>query len=244
MTDCTAYRVASILVFATLVTGAVLIGPTGKAKAPENQEMPVQIAPVEPHESPAVDDALVAAATEEEHAAELAAKREHHLQEVSRAGLPVLVTRRIDTRSFVSPAQLDAVFAGTGLSGLGASFVQAEEIYGINAIILSSIAALESGWGSSDYAQERHNLFGYGAYTDAPEEAVEFADKHASIMAAARTLREAYIDNPDRQAGTLEEIGAIWATDDWSDGDPSWAWKVADTASGIAVRIQEAADGE
>ncbi|NCB02966.1 MAG: hypothetical protein EOM67_12475, partial [Spirochaetia bacterium] len=42
-------------------------------------------------------------------------------------------------------------------------FIQAEKETGINAVFLSSVAALESGWGRSDVSVKRNNLFGWTA---------------------------------------------------------------------------------
>lgn len=244
----TAPRAASALLLAALVTGAtylpldahqatastpVVAQDSVSVSAPSHDEIYFQIQREAARKAEEIRLTVLAARQAEIES------RERHLEEVSRGNLPDLVTRRVDTRSYVTAEHLESALTGTGLAGLGAFFVEAEETYGINAIFLCAIAALESAWGSSEYALERHNLFGYGAYTHNPDAAVVFEGKRASIMAAARLLREEYVDNPSRQAATLETIGVIWADDDWSDGDPSWAWKVADTASTIATRIQE-----
>jgi beta-N-acetylglucosaminidase len=46
------------------------------------------------------------------------------------------------------------------LKGLGKYFIKAEKDYGVNAIFLCSVAALESGWGR--YCFKENNMFGYG----------------------------------------------------------------------------------
>ena len=45
------------------------------------------------------------------------------------------------------------------LKGLGSAFLEAENRYNVNAIILASIACLESGYGTSKLAIEKNNLF-------------------------------------------------------------------------------------
>ena len=52
---------------------------------------------------------------------------------------------------------------GTVLSELGEYFIKAESMYDINALILMSIACLESGYGTSKLALSKHNLFGIDA---------------------------------------------------------------------------------
>ncbi|MDM5186919.1 SH3 domain-containing protein [Bacillus sp. DX4.1] len=78
------------------------------------------------------------------------------------------------------------------LIGLGKYFVQAAEKYKMNAGYLLSHAILESGWGTSHIAQEKKNLFGFGAIDSDPyngaasfktwEEGIDFCaayiDKH------------------------------------------------------------------
>ena len=49
------------------------------------------------------------------------------------------------------------------LKGLGTAFIDAENKYNVNAIILASIACLESGYGTSKLAIEKNNLFGLDA---------------------------------------------------------------------------------
>ena len=47
------------------------------------------------------------------------------------------------------------------LKGYAGDFLAAEREYGVNAVFLAAIAALESGWGESGVAQSRNNLFGW-----------------------------------------------------------------------------------
>ncbi len=42
--------------------------------------------------------------------------------------------------------------------------------YNINGIFLASIAIHESGWGTSQIANDKNNLFGYGSYDATPYE--------------------------------------------------------------------------
>lgn len=51
---------------------------------------------------------------------------------------------------------------------LGESFINNQNKYGINALLTLGVAANESSWGSSDFAQYRNNLFGHAAYDSDP----------------------------------------------------------------------------
>ena len=46
------------------------------------------------------------------------------------------------------------------LKGMAKYYLQAEEKYGVNAVFLASVSALESGWGR--YCFRENNIFGYG----------------------------------------------------------------------------------
>ena len=54
------------------------------------------------------------------------------------------------------------------LQDTGNEFVNAQNKYGINAILMVSVAANESGWGQSKIAQEKNNLFGLNAVDSTP----------------------------------------------------------------------------
>ena len=47
-------------------------------------------------------------------------------------------------------------------------FYYAEQEYGINGVVLASLAIHESGWGTSKIALNKNNLFGYQAYDNSP----------------------------------------------------------------------------
>lgn len=67
------------------------------------------------------------------------------------------------------------------MDGIGEYFVEAQNEYGINALILYAMAAHESAWGTSSYAVERNNLFGWAAYDSDPNNASSFASLEKAI---------------------------------------------------------------
>ena len=54
------------------------------------------------------------------------------------------------------------------LNNTGDYFVKYQNQYGVNALLAASFAALESGWGKSDIAQNKNNLFGLNATDNNP----------------------------------------------------------------------------
>ena len=78
-------------------------------------------------------------------------------------------------------------------------FYNMEKKYNINGIFLASIAIHESGWGTSNIAKDKNNLFGYGAYDETPyESSLDFDSYADGIETVAKSLVKYYL-NP---AGT------------------------------------------
>ena len=79
------------------------------------------------------------------------------------------------------------------LVGSGKFFKEMEKTHKINALYLMSHAIHESGWGTSKIAQDKHNLFGYGAVDgDAYNRAYSYATFRESIEDAAKRINKGY----------------------------------------------------
>ena len=91
-----------------------------------------------------------------------------------------------------------------------AAFYNAEKKYNINGIFLASIAIHESNWGTSQIAEEKKNLFGYGSYDTTPyESSFEFADYAEGIETVAKSLVKYYL-NPSGTKIYDGETAAAW----------------------------------
>lgn len=78
-------------------------------------------------------------------------------------------------------------------------FYEMDTKYNINGIFLASIAIHESAWGTSTIANNKKNLFGYGAYDSSPyESSYNFTEYSGGIETVAKALVKNYL-NP---AGT------------------------------------------
>lgn len=74
-------------------------------------------------------------------------------------------------------------------------FYYAEKQYGINGIYLASMAIHEGGWGTSKIANDKKNLFGYGAYDSNPYGGSYSFDTYAEgIDLVARVLVKNYLN--------------------------------------------------
>lgn len=90
------------------------------------------------------------------------------------------------------------------------AFYNAEKKYNINGIFLASIAIHESGWGTSQIANDKNNLFGYGSYDATPyESSFEFTDYAEGIETVAKSLVKYYI-NPSGTKIYDGETAAAW----------------------------------
>lgn len=90
------------------------------------------------------------------------------------------------------------------------AFYNAEKKYNINGIFLASIAIHESGWGTSQIANDKNNLFGYGSYDATPyESSFEFTDYSEGIETVAKSLVKYYL-NPSGTKIYDGETASAW----------------------------------
>ncbi len=71
------------------------------------------------------------------------------------------------------------------------TFIECEEKHGVNAVMLASIAALESGWGESDIAKDTNNLFGW---KDEDGEYMKFYSRESCIRYVSKAISEKYLN--------------------------------------------------
>ena len=136
--------------------------------------------------------------------------------------------------------ELDKVYSlmnikGSRLAGKGAIFKEAEERYQINALYLIAQSALESSWGRSQIAKDKNNFFGIGAYDTTPyDSAKSFDDVDKGILAAAKWIRENYIDNGRTYLGNKASgMNVLYAS------DPYWGEKIASIMMSINSKLGE-----
>lgn len=84
----------------------------------------------------------------------------------------------------------------------GYSFTETQNTYGVNSMMLLSLAINESGFGRSQISIEKNNLFGHAAYDASPSESANgYSDVAASIKTHASIfLNKGYL-NPCDQLG-------------------------------------------
>lgn len=119
------------------------------------------------------------------------------------------------TKSNLTVEDLEKAFAGTDMEGLGKYFIQAEKEYGINAIYLASLGIHESGWGSSNFAKERNNLFGWQSYDSNLNATKYFETKGDGVLHVAKFLSKNYLteDGCYFNGYTMKDISKKYASD-------------------------------
>lgn len=115
----------------------------------------------------------------------------------------------------LSVEEYETMLEGTALSGIGEAIFQAEHEMGINGLYLLGLACLESGYGTTEYAVERNNIVGWGAYDDNPDNAWYFESKSACMVFIAGRLKENYLSEGGKyfEGYTPRSIDVHYCTD-------------------------------
>ena len=140
---------------------------------------------------------------------------------------PLTLDTDLTRPSGESAAALDAFLQHTALAGLGNAFVTAEATYHVSARYLLAHAIEESRWGNSGLAQDKHNLFGYGADDMNPYgDASGFPSFEACIDYVAARVSTEYLSRGGAHYNgpTLRGMHAHYAT------DPRWASNIVQVA--------------
>lgn len=128
------------------------------------------------------------------------------------------ISNNVTKKSLGAADKINKYFKNTPLKNLGVAFERAQDKYGINAFFLASIAALESGNGTSAIAKDKKNLFGFGAFDENPyESAKRFSSFEEGIDKVAKYLAEEYLhENGNYFRGTsTEDVNRSYATDEF-----------------------------
>ena len=113
-------------------------------------------------------------------------------------------------------------------------FYDMDKKYNINGIFLTAIAIHESAWGTSTIANDKKNLFGYGAYDNSPyESSYSFTEYSNGIETVAKALAKYYLNPAGTELSTGETSTGAFYTEPTVKGvnkkyatDPEWHTKV------------------
>ncbi|WP_287448351.1 glucosaminidase domain-containing protein [Sellimonas sp.] len=73
---------------------------------------------------------------------------------------------------------------------MGSEFINKQNTYGTNALLMTGVAANESAWGKSNIAQTKNNLFGLNAVDSSPGESANY---YADVSTCIKDFSETYM---------------------------------------------------
>ena len=118
---------------------------------------------------------------------------------------------------------------GSTMRGMGQAFLDAGAQSGLDPRYLVGHAALETGWGTSQYSQAG-NFYGIGAFDSNPDNALKYGNASAStgIIEGAKWIAENYYSQGQTTLDSMRNNGGVheYAT------DPNWDEKIASIMKG------------
>mgnify|MGYP004564780425 FL=1 len=116
------------------------------------------------------------------------------------------------------------------MRGTGQTFIDAQNKYGINALLLFAMAAHESANGTSGYATKRNNLFGWNAVDADPNQATSFSSVAACVNEQVGVNLRGFVDVTDGRffSSSLGNKGSGLNVKYAS--DPYWGMEIASIA--------------
>jgi hypothetical protein len=129
---------------------------------------------------------------------------------------------------------IQSIRSDSPLIGLGQTIVEVSKREGINPFYIVAHAAWESTWGTSRIANDKNNLFGYGAYNSCPYEcAWTFKSKAESIETVMPIIKANYLTEGGKyyNGPTLTGMNIKYAT------DQNWKNGIASIMNSLAVKI-------
>lgn len=121
--------------------------------------------------------------------------------------------------SHLKTSELRQVFENTpsakNMVSLAPAFIDAEKIYGVNALVLAGIVALESSWATSRRALDQNNLTGYAVYHD-NSTGKDFLSQYDCILETARLLNKDYLqeDGQWHKGYSVKSINTMYSSDE------------------------------
>ncbi len=141
---------------------------------------------------------------------------------------------KTDISSTVFDSYLKSVKGSSSvMNGKGSAFIDAQNTYGCNALIVYAMACLESAYGTSGYATNRNNLFGWSAYDDSPNNASYFSSVQVCVNEQMGRNLNWFLDYTNRRyfgscvGNKGSGINVQYAS------DPYWGMKIASIAYAI-----------
>ena len=111
--------------------------------------------------------------------------------------LPLRTKTEIKAETFDAFLKANNIPSTSKLYGNAQAFIDAQNEYGVNALMIYAMACLESAYGTSYYAINRNNFFGWSAYDTNPNEAASFKTVEEGIRRQMSENLAGYLDMND-----------------------------------------------
>lgn len=173
------------------------------------------------------EEAAAKAREEEERLRQEAERLKREEEERQRRALlvPTFNPYDITVLSNLSSEQFYQLLGNTGLLDVAWVFAYAEEHYGINALFLAGLTALESSWGTSNKAIHQNNLTGYNIVSD--HSSYSFESRADSVLATAKLLATHYVPSDGKYHNGL----SVWGVNEKYCAQSDWADKIVSIAN-------------
>jgi beta-N-acetylglucosaminidase/N-acetyl-anhydromuramyl-L-alanine amidase AmpD len=149
--------------------------------------------------------------------------------------------RRVDVTGEQLDEAIGRIRPDSPLIGLGDTWVATQEDTGIDALYQAAHAIWESGWGTSDIAQDKRNLYGFDARDACPYECANGFDSfEESIQQVMEYVDERYLSPDGRyhNGPHLNGMNVMYAT------DPNWASGITDVYNRLVEHLPESDERE
>lgn len=143
-------------------------------------------------------------------------------------------------KSNVSVDDMVTMLKGTALEELAPIYIEAENLYGVNAVFLASLTAQESGWGTSKRAVEDNNLTGFGVYSNSST-GINANSKRNNILQTAKWLKEQYL-TPGASLYTglsIKDVNSKYCMGSDGLADYNWSENITKIGNGLISKINK-----
>lgn len=138
-------------------------------------------------------------------------------------------------------AHMRRALEGTSLYELSSAYIEAEEMYGVNAYFIAAITGLESSWGTSNRAENSNNLSGFAVYNNTAEGRT-FESKEHCVLETAKLLSEEYLNEDGKYYNgvSAKAVNTKYCfLPDSSETDYTWYQKVTSIAIGLKNKAND-----
>lgn len=158
------------------------------------------------------------------------------------------VTRLSNMKAYELENVLYSVTSWSGMAPYASYFIEAEEMYGVNALFICAIAAHESGWGKYP-AGDGTNLTGYAVYSSTSSGTTFEGGVRHNILETARLIAEDYV-NPNgiyhtewtgyNYGKSIYEINSKYCLkEDRKTTDMGWSESIGKIAKNLSSKYHE-----